>query len=308
MKSCVVSILRAPHVLLGIAMGLGLVLSADRTHAQDRPWRVWMKTSPCAGSLTDWMAVAHDHPSEGGSTSFEIAPNSGGTAAVSFPDTPAGFADAQLMADALRLSGFLASGGAKYDNYCCKDWSVWSRTENGVRTFATVRAPGTPGPSFPFLERSNLCCEQAAAAAEGKGACAFLRLSNGRVVHFTGNGPVSLGAPMLVNGVSIPTARSLPQKVCSITGGPFKQGATAPTRSGVVSSEHNCTHTLRPTDGRMQLVKAANNGNVTISGTKWTYRSKPGYTGQESFSVQFTFPSGKQSTLNYAFSVIGRGG
>ena len=305
MKSVAHRLSRRAVVIVGTALLATLALSTSRTHAQDRPWRVWMKVGPCAETLVDWMSVAHENPS-GGLSQFELARHPNGPSAVTFPGTAQGFQDAMLMADQLRLGGFMGTSGAKYETYCCRVWDVWSGTSGGAKNFTTVRSPGTPGPNFPFNEKSQQCCENAASLAGGKGACAFFRLSNGRVVHFTDNGPAVIGGALMINGVIFPQAKNLPSNICAITGGNFTAGQSPPVRGGVVSSEHACTHTLTPTDSTVRLAQSPRNGTVTINGTKWTYKSNAGFTGQDGFAVLFTNKSGKSSTLTYAFTVLGR--
>jgi len=176
-------------------------------------WRVYMKVAPCAGTLRDWMTVTDKQP-VAGSNWYTPArdPVTGLTPPVHrFPQTPAGFAAAQVRANLLRIIGISPSTAetgqfADYDNYCCRDYSVLEKREpDGSVSFSVVRGSDNPGEGW-VLHKSDLCCEHAAALAGfvGGGLCAF-RLSTGQLVRFTGAGFVHVGAgPVTVEHIVIP--------------------------------------------------------------------------------------------------------
>lgn len=280
---------------------VAIVLTAGGARAQSSgEWRVFMKRSPCAETLRDWMSVADRDPTgQGGSTFFERARTSPSMGAASFPLTAAGFAAAQVMADTLRLAGFMASGEtgmlAKYSNYCCAVWSVWSRQlPNGSRDFAVVRGMGTAGQGF-VLERGNMCCEDAAAMAGTAAGCGTFQLSNGRTVQFTPKGPISPSGPLMINGVIIPTSAdtaagsaspSPGRRVCQIEGR-WRIGQERQLTMRV-SSGHRCG--AEPDDKRhsvnsVAVSSAPRNGKASVSGKSMYYQSNPGFRGSDSFSL-----------------------
>ncbi|MGZ8911086.1 MAG: PAN domain-containing protein [Methylococcaceae bacterium] len=177
-------------------------------------WKVYMKVSPCAGSLIDWMTVASEPPAHG-SGFYQPARSPTLPISNSFERTPAGFAAAHIRADFLRILGITVSGEtgqiAKYDNYCCHDWTVWrnQQTDGSIR-FSATRGQATPGMGW-VQEKGGLCCEHAAAFAGFVGGCGDFTLSTGQVVRFTGNGFVHLGAgPVTVEDIVIPPSDIAP--------------------------------------------------------------------------------------------------
>jgi hypothetical protein len=182
-----------------------LCITSAQSVAQDN-WTVYMKDSPCAETLLDWMTVSDRHPSLPPSI-FVPASHPKGTV---FPHTPAGFAAAHLRADLLRVLGFLASGNvprlAKYGSYCCKNWWVWRKRElDGTDKFTPVNGPLSPGQGFE-IEAGPLCCEDAAVRAKQTFGCASFRTSTGQVVLFTENGAVSQGTqPIVLEDLVIPS-------------------------------------------------------------------------------------------------------
>lgn len=289
--------------------GIGVIawLFLSQSVQAQKSWVVYMRNSPCAETLRDWMTVSDTQ--QGG---FEVARTPRGSAEVTFPATPAGFTAAQAMADALRLTGFVTAGNtgqqAKYQSYCCATWSVWSKMNpDGTKTFATVRGQDKPSSFAGFsVERGNMCCEDAAAMANLPGGqCSLYRLSNGRVVRFTSNGPVSLGPPIMVGGTIIPTGTpgQRPSRACDVHVGRWKVGEN-PTHSGVVSASRPCSINFTEGNRAISITKMPSNGTLKIEGRRWTYQPNDGYTGVESFSFLFTYPSGKTSHLTYELSVI----
>ncbi len=126
-------------------------------------WKVWVKTSPCAGGRTDWVSVARQNPTEGGGGSFwqtaDLIQTPMPCTLVS--DDSCTFAQANTSADTIRASG-------KFNNYCCRDYTVWQNTATGERS--VVKGSGSAG--FGWIqEKNSLCCEEAETIAGKPGVC-----------------------------------------------------------------------------------------------------------------------------------------
>ncbi|MCY7349014.1 MAG: hypothetical protein LH614_22720 [Pyrinomonadaceae bacterium] len=126
-------------------------------------WKVWVKTSPCAGGRTDWVSVAQRNPTEGGGGSFwqtaDLILSPMPCTLVS--DDSCTFAAATASADTIRASG-------KFTGYCCRDYSVWKNTATGEKSI--VKGSGSAGFGWMF-EKGSLCCEEAEAITGKPGAC-----------------------------------------------------------------------------------------------------------------------------------------
>lgn len=126
-------------------------------------WRVWVKTSPCAGGRTDWVSVAQRNPNEGGGGSFwqtaDLIQNPMPCTLIS--DDSCTFAAATTSAETIRAS-------SQFANYCCRDYSVWQNTATGEKSI--VKGSGSAGFGWMF-EKGNLCCEEAEAITGKPGAC-----------------------------------------------------------------------------------------------------------------------------------------
>ena len=277
-------------------------------------WSVFMQTQPCAESLRQWMSVAERDPSQAPSQ-YELAWAQGGSGAVRFPRTAAGFVAAHAMADALRIAGFGPGGAttqtARYENYCCKNYSVFERREsNGEITRVAARDFSSPGRGF-VATQSGMCCEHAATLADGRGACGLFRLANGTVIQFRRNGPAALTpAPVTIGSLTIPAAGSIPGRICNFEGFSFRSGQSY-TRHGVVTSGHACNRSYG--DGRsgrgtpvakVTVLINPSNGTATPGNRSVSYRSNPGYSGNDRFQVRVTFESGRSADIAYFITVL----
>ena len=193
---------RFPGIGLGLSriaavLGLLALLVTSNVHA----WEVFMKSSPCAATLRDWITVAESNPTGRGGGNFYMPAR--GTGNV-FPQSSAGFTAAHAGADAKRILGFLVSGEStmqeKYENYCCKDSTVWQRRmPDGSVNFSITGKFGNPGAGFEQVG-APMCCEQAAALAGTTAGCGTFQLSNGALVRFTSQGVVTVGGGTVAIG------------------------------------------------------------------------------------------------------------
>ena len=193
---------RFPGIGLGLSrisavLGLLALLGTSNVHA----WEVFMKSSPCAATLRDWITVAESNPTGRGGGNFYMPAR--GTGNV-FPQSSAGFTAAHAGADAKRILGFLVSGEStmqeKYENYCCKDSTVWQRRmPDGSVNFSITGKFGSPGAGFEQVG-APMCCEQAAALAGTAAGCGTFQLSNGALVRFTSQGVVTVGGGTVAIG------------------------------------------------------------------------------------------------------------
>lgn len=126
-------------------------------------WKVWVKTSPCAGGRTDWISVAKTNPSEGGGgSSWQTADLIQSPAACTRDVDDCTFAAATAAANTIRASD-------KFASYCCRDYSVWRNSSTGEMT-AVVGKQSTAGFGW-MLEKADLCCEEAAALSGKTAMC-----------------------------------------------------------------------------------------------------------------------------------------
>ncbi len=294
-----------------LALIVTAALPARDAHAQiDDKWIVFMKSSPCAETLRDWMTVAFRNPSGGGNMFEQARP----TNATTFPRTPPGFTAAHTMADGLRIGGFMgAAGFTRYENYCCRQYSVWEKNEAGKITKVVIRGMGNPGLGF-MIQKSNLCCEEAGALAGSGGVCTMFRLANGQVVRFTDKGVEHLGVgPLVLAGLTIPAATDVPKNLCNY-GAKETVGQHQHRTSVVFSQERPCRYYYFPTAKDTQVigvqtVRVPANGTLTIGPVSgkpgWTYKSNPGFVGTDSFVVDVIQDRGViKSTWTYDVSVI----
>jgi hypothetical protein len=179
---------RFPGIGLGLSriaavLGLLALLVTPNVHA----WEVFMKSSPCAATLRDWITVAESNPTGRGGGNFYMPARGSGNV---FPQSSAGFTAAHAGADAKRILGFLVSGEStmqeKYENYCCKDSTVWQRRMPDGSVNFSIRQVRQPGGRFQQVS-APMCCEQAAALAGTTAGCGTFQLSNERcAVHLSG--------------------------------------------------------------------------------------------------------------------------
>lgn len=126
-------------------------------------WKVWVKTSPCAGGRTDWISVAKTNPTEGGGGSFwQTADLIQSPAPCTRDVDDCTFAAATAAADTIRPS-------SRFTSYCCRDYSVWRNMS--TRAMSVVAGKNSTGGFGWMLEKANLCCEEAEALAGIPGAC-----------------------------------------------------------------------------------------------------------------------------------------
>jgi hypothetical protein len=135
-----------------------------------RPFFVWEKVSSCQDTRQDWFTVAQEYPGAGTGT-----PNAWQQAG-SFPT----FAAAMAAADTMKMAPFL-----QFKSRCCNDWAVYEDTRTGRQS--VMRSSGIFSvPQGQVLLRSDMCCEEAfAAAGVPVGAtsdCRNLQLSTGQTV------------------------------------------------------------------------------------------------------------------------------
>ncbi len=134
-------------------------------------FKVWVKTSPCAGGRTDWISIAKQNPTEGGGGSFFSTADmlSSGVPCSKISDNSCTFAQAMEAANSVR-------GSSQFANYCCRDYSVWKNTQTGEMSI--VKGPGSAGFGWQF-EKGNLCCEEAESFAGKPGLCSGTRAGAG---------------------------------------------------------------------------------------------------------------------------------
>lgn len=132
------------------------------TGQQDAGFKVWVKTSPCSASRTDWMTVAKEYPGAAGGPDFwSLADLIQTPSACTTQNSQCSFKDAMTSADSLRTH-------VNFNNYCCKDYSVWENTTTGET--AIVRGAGSAGFGWRQTD-SGLCCEEAEAVTGKTGLC-----------------------------------------------------------------------------------------------------------------------------------------
>lgn len=127
-------------------------------------WKVWVKTSPCAGGRTDWISVAKITPTEGGGGSYyETADRiAGGFPCLKIGDNSCTFAAATDVANKIRAS-------EQFANYCCRDYSVWKNTQTGKMSVVLGKF-STAGFGWELV-KGDLCCEEAESLSGISGAC-----------------------------------------------------------------------------------------------------------------------------------------
>ncbi|HMS97488.1 MAG TPA: hypothetical protein PKA12_02035 [Saprospiraceae bacterium] len=122
-------------------------------------WKVWIKTSPCAGRH-DWVSVAKDNPTSFGLNYYEVAN-------TIFPQASCttfgcNFSDATTVANSLKTSDV-------FFRYCCRDYSVWENSQTRARTIVVGKL-STGGFGWTLV-KSDLCCEEAETLSGISNAC-----------------------------------------------------------------------------------------------------------------------------------------
>jgi hypothetical protein len=154
-------------VLVAVVAGCGM-FSPSKTSGTGGStggtgWKVWVKTSPCAGGRTDWISVAKINPTEGGGGSFWQTADLLTSPLACTVENSCTFATAQDAATKVRPS-------SSFSKYCCRDYSVWKNTQTGE--FTIVKGQGSAGFGWQF---ENLCCEEAEDFAGKPGVCSGTR-------------------------------------------------------------------------------------------------------------------------------------
>ena len=126
-------------------------------------WKVWVKTSPCAGGRTDWVSVAKTNPTEGGGGSFWQTAD-----LILSPSPCTRDADACTFDTATAAANTIRASSS-FTNYCCRDYSVWRNSSTGA--MSVVAGKFSTGGFGWMLEKADLCCEEAEALAGIPGAC-----------------------------------------------------------------------------------------------------------------------------------------
>lgn len=167
---------------------------------------LYMKNDPCVENRNEWIVVGDKNPT-GGLNSYLTAFGS---------RVHQTLGSAQAEANTLRTLLPAAETGlaAKFKNYCCNDWNIWTNTQTG--TFAAAKAPPGPGWIRDVTSPSELCCEEAFALLGIAQGCRDVTLSNGDVLRFTlvdgsftfvavGNKPITIpGLPGKLPRVILP--------------------------------------------------------------------------------------------------------
>ena len=147
-----------------VLIAAALLLCPSVAVAQPAPeWTVYERASPCPDTRIDWMTVAKEHPTKG-SSAWTVAPGARPTA---------DFAAAFEQADTLRA-------GDRFTSVCCRDWAVWKHYQRG--TLSIVKGGASAGDGWS-LEKSDLCCEQAAERAGLAGMCGGRRMAGPSSPH-----------------------------------------------------------------------------------------------------------------------------
>lgn len=139
--------------------------------AQTKPWKTWVKVSPCSVTRLDWVSSAQVNPNEagggeGGGPSFWYAAN------VIVPGAPCArdvencsFATAQAALPAIR-------GRPEFLIYCCHDYAVYENDRTKERVYLKSSSGGPGSLSGPWsLVQASLCCEEAQGLAGKSGGC-----------------------------------------------------------------------------------------------------------------------------------------
>lgn len=129
--------------------------------AQIRPWKTWVKSSPCSVTRMDWVSAAQANPTGGGA--FWYQANMIVIGAACGRDVEAcTFAAAQAALPGIRASqDFLI--------YCCPDYAVYEHNQTKERAYIKSSS-GSPGDNWGLL-KGSMCCEEAMFMAGKSGGC-----------------------------------------------------------------------------------------------------------------------------------------
>jgi PAN domain len=132
--------------------------------AQLRPWKTWVKSSPCSVTRLDWVSAAQTNPTQGGGGSFWYQANLIVTGATCARDVEnCTFAAAQAALPGIRAD-------ERFLNFCCHDYTVYENDQTKERTYLKS-LDGKPGNGPWSLVKGFLCCEEAMFLAGKSGGC-----------------------------------------------------------------------------------------------------------------------------------------
>ena len=159
-----------------------ILASLTTVKAQDKSWKVWVKTSPCSGR-TDWVSVAKDNPTGGGNFFYLASDLFPGTGCSNTANCT--FDEANTVASTLR-------GSSEFSKYCCADYSVWKNNQTGKMSVVLGKM-STAGYGWDLV-KGNLCCEEAEALSGITGACSGANNTNQAIISKTKCYPGSYAA------------------------------------------------------------------------------------------------------------------
>lgn len=214
-------------------------------------WKVYIKTSPCAGRF-DWVTVARQNPTgQGGSDFWQ-------TADLILTGTPMkcvreGSLCTKAAADA---EAAVVRAQSAFLRYCCKDYSVWSNPQTGKMKIVVGKF-GTGGLGWVF-EDGPMCCEEAEARTGIKGACG--QGGGTHVEGTTGFGPMT-GSSLIGTNLTFYRGTTPEQCQADCAANPLCKGFTL-----IKAGAYN------PNDPPMcylaSAVTGSNNSSCCISGVK----------------------------------------
>lgn len=155
-----------------IAAGLCFLINNSKVLGQQtsKGWRVWVKTSPCAGGRTDWLSVAQNNPTSGDNyfDSIDLI-DSSATCRRAAPDGCT-FQEANAEKEKFKVSD-------RFTDYCCQDYSVWKNTRTGELSVVKGKF-ATAGYGWQF-EDGPMCCEEAEEISGKTGLCGGTKIGGG---------------------------------------------------------------------------------------------------------------------------------
>lgn len=151
--------------IVGFCASLFLLPGAEVGAQQDRGWKVFVKTEPCAGRI-DWVTVAKENPTGKGGLSYwesaDLIISGNSMRCVRNIDQTCTKAEAEAEATIVRAQ-------PQFTSYCCKDYSVWSNPQTGKMKIVVGKF-STGGEGWLF-EDGPMCCFEAEAMTGITGAC-----------------------------------------------------------------------------------------------------------------------------------------
>jgi len=259
-----------------IAAGLFFLLAGTKASAQDKGWKVWVKTSPCSGRH-DWVSVAQRNPTGGGgggsfwySADYVLAdPN----LSCTHPWSDCTFAAANAEKEIVKAS-------SQFSNYCCREYSVWEHS--GTGKLSIVQGKGANAGFGWRLYKPDLCCEEAEALAGLSGACSGSGTLGGGQASFIGcfNDPNN---PFDLDGFLERSQSNTPQRcveTCrakgfAYAGVQYGQSCLCGNSYGKFGTADNCN--MKCTGDQSQICGGINSNSVySTSGGATTGKCPPG--------------------------------